>query len=95
MMLDIDRFKGFNDTFGHPGGDALMRELGAALKTLTRVEDAACRYGGDEFVVLLPGSALDVTVLRAEQIRQAASRLSIVHEGSALSAVTLTVGVAV
>jgi diguanylate cyclase (GGDEF)-like protein len=95
MMLDIDHFKRFNDTFGHPGGDALIRELGGLLNTLTRVEDAACRYGGDEFVVLLPESSLDVTLLRAEEIRQAANRFNIMHEGSVLSAVTLTVGVAV
>jgi diguanylate cyclase (GGDEF)-like protein len=95
MMLDIDDFKQFNDTFGHAGGDALMRELGGLLHTLTRVEDVACRYGGDEFVVLLPESPLDVTVLRAEEIRQAAHQFTIMHEGSVLSAVTLTVGVAV
>ena len=94
MMLDIDRFKRFNDTFGHSGGDALMRELGALLHTHTRAEDAACRYGGDEFVVLLPESSLDVTRQRAEEIRQAAYRFNIMHEGSVLSAVTLTVGVA-
>jgi diguanylate cyclase (GGDEF)-like protein len=94
MMLDIDDFKRFNDAFGHPGGDALMREVGALLHTHTRVEDAACRYGGDEFVVLLPESSLDVTLLRAEEIRQAAHRFNIMHEGSVLSAVTLTVGVA-
>ncbi len=95
MMLDIDHFKRFNDTFGHQGGDALMCELGALLDTHTRVEDAACRYGGDEFVVLLPESSLDVTLLRAEEIRQSAHRFNIMHEGSVLSAVTLTVGVAV
>jgi len=95
MMLDIDHFKQFNDTFGHHGGDALMRELGALLDALTRVEDAACRYGGDEFVVVLPESSLDVTLLRAEEIRQAAHGFDITHEGSVLGAVTLTVGVAV
>ncbi len=95
MMLDIDRFKGFNDTFGHSGGDALLCELAALLEALTRVEDAACRYGGDEFVVVLPESSLDVTVLRAEEIRQAASHFTIALDGSVLSGVTLTVGVAV
>ena len=93
MMMDIDHFKQLNDTFGHPGGDALMRELGALLQSHTRVEDAACRYGGDEFVVLLPESPLDVTVLRAEEIRQAAYQFNIMHEGSVLSGVTLTIGV--
>jgi diguanylate cyclase (GGDEF)-like protein len=95
MMLDIDHFKRFNDTFGHPGGDALMRELGALLHTRTRVEDAACRYGGDEFVVALPESPLDVTLARAEELRKAAHLFNVMHEGSVLSAVTITVGVAV
>jgi diguanylate cyclase (GGDEF)-like protein len=95
MMLDIDHFKSFNDMFGHAGGDALIRELGAMLRTLTRVEDAACRFGGDEFVILLPESPLDVTLLRAEEMRQAAHEFNILHEGSVLSEVSLTVGVAV
>ena len=94
MVLDVDRFKEFNDTFGHSGGDALLCELAALLHSITRVEDAACRYGGDEFVVLLPESALDVTLLRAEEIREAANRFNITHEGLALDPITVTVGVA-
>jgi diguanylate cyclase (GGDEF)-like protein len=95
MMLDVDHFKAFNDTFGHPGGDALLCELSNLLQSVTRVEDAACRYGGDEFVVLLPESSLDITLERAEDIRKAAARFNITHEGDALDPVTLTVGVAV
>jgi len=95
MMLDIDNFKAFNDTFGHSGGDALLCELGALLDSATRVEDAACRYGGDEFVVLLPESSLDVMLQRAEEVREAPKQFNITHEGSVLDAVTLTVGVAV
>ena len=94
MVLDVDRFKEFNDTFGHSGGDALLCELAALLHSITRVEDAACRYGGDEFVVLLPESPLDVTLLRAEEIREAANRFNITHEGLALDPITVTVGVA-
>jgi len=94
MMLDIDHFKEFNDIFGHSGGDTLMRELGALLHSTIRVEDVACRYGGDEFVVMLPESSLDVIVLRAEEIRQGVAQLNIMQEGSVLNAVTLTVGVA-
>jgi len=94
MMLDIDHFKDFNDSYGHPGGDALLIELGALLDRVTRVEDAACRYGGDEFVVLLPGSSLEVTTGRAEEIRAAANRFNIAYDGKVLNAVSLTVGVA-
>ena len=68
MMMDIDRFK-----FGHAGGDALLVELGSLLDRVTRVEDAACRYGGDEFVVLLPETGLEVTLARAEEIRRASN----------------------
>jgi diguanylate cyclase (GGDEF)-like protein len=95
MMLDVDHFKDFNDTFGHSGGDALLCELGDLLHSVTRVEDAACRYGGDEFVVLLPESPLDVTLERAEEIRLAATRFNITHDGVVLDPITLTVGVAV
>ncbi len=95
MMIDVDRFKEFNDAFGHAGGDALLRELGGLLHSVTRDGDAACRYGGDEFVVLLPETSLDVTQQRAEEIRRAAKRFSIALEGSVLSPVTLTIGVAV
>ena len=94
MVLDVDHFKEFNDTFGHPGGDALLCEVAALLHSVIRVEDAACRYGGDEFVVLLPESQLEVTLLRAEEIREAANRFNITHEGVALDPVTITVGVA-
>ena len=94
MMLDVDLFKEFNDTFGHAGGDALLCELGVLLQSVTREGDAACRYGGDEFVVLLPESSLDITHQRAEEIRRAAKRFTIAHDGSVLSPITITVGVA-
>ncbi|MFZ0492915.1 MAG: sensor domain-containing diguanylate cyclase [Acidimicrobiia bacterium] len=94
MMMDIDHFKDFNDTFGHRGGDALIVELGGLLRSLTRAEDVACRFGGDEFVALLPESSLDVTFLRAEEIRKRAHQLDIMHEGSVMNPVTLTIGVA-
>jgi diguanylate cyclase (GGDEF)-like protein len=94
MMMDMDHFKEFNDTHGHAAGDALLERFGDLLLTLTRVEDAACRYGGDEFVVLLPESPLEVALLRAEEIRHTANRLNVKHEGTALDAVTLTIGVA-
>ena len=94
MMLDMDNFKGFNDSYGHAAGDALLEKFGALLLTITRVEDAACRYGGDEFVILLPESSLDVALLRAEEIRQAAARFNLKHGGSTLDPITLTVGVA-
>jgi len=94
LMMDMDHFKEFNDTHGHAAGDSLLERFGALLLTLTRVEDAACRYGGDEFVVLLPETPLEVALLRAEEIRGAANRFNVKHEGASFDAVTVTVGVA-
>ena len=67
-MLDLDHFKRFNDTFGHDAGDAILREVGKLLGTNFRGEDIACRYGGDEFTVILPVAALDVAEQRAARV---------------------------
>ena len=57
IMIDLDHFKRFNDTFGHEAGDMLLREFGNLARVRTRKEDIACRYGGEEFLMLLPGAA--------------------------------------
>jgi diguanylate cyclase (GGDEF)-like protein len=84
MMIDIDHFKRFNDAYGHATGDALLRELGALLRANVRGSDIACRYGGEEFILLLPDSSRDVTRERAERIRENAGRISVRHEGRAI-----------
>jgi diguanylate cyclase (GGDEF)-like protein/PAS domain S-box-containing protein len=94
IMLDIDHFKDFNDLFGHDGGDALLRELGGFLKKRTRAEDIASRYGGEEFVCILPGCTLENTRIRAEELRQGAKELSVYHMGKPLSECTISLGVA-
>ena len=68
IMLDVDDFKQFNDTFGHAAGDAILRELGNMLLRHVREEDIACRYGGDEFIIVLPDAGRDVTCERAQLI---------------------------
>jgi diguanylate cyclase (GGDEF)-like protein len=94
IMLDIDDFKQFNDTFGHAAGDTLLRKLGAFLKAHIRRTDIACRYGGEEFMLIFPESSLEDTRQRAEQLREEVKHLNVQHDGQSLSAITLSLGVA-
>jgi len=93
IMFDIDHFKDFNDIYGHDGGDALLRELGSIMKTRTRGEDIACRYGGEEFVYVLPESSLAHTQNRAEQLRQEMKQLKVYHLGKPLNNISISLGV--
>ncbi len=95
IMLDVDDFKQFNDTYGHASGDKILRELGNLLRGHVRGEDVACRYGGDEFILVLPGASREVTRERAELICAAAKEIQIPIEGKTLEALTLSLGVAV
>jgi diguanylate cyclase (GGDEF)-like protein/PAS domain S-box-containing protein len=94
-MLDIDHFKCINDTFGHAAGDALLRELGRILRENLRMSDIACRYGGDEFVLILPDSSLDDTRHRVKQILELVKELRIWHGDQLLQSITVSAGVAV
>jgi diguanylate cyclase (GGDEF)-like protein len=92
-MLDLDHFKQFNDTFGHSAGDLLLREFGRLLREKLRKSDIACRYGGEEFVLILPDSSLADTRQRVEQIRALVRELQIRHGGQLLDTITLSAGV--
>jgi diguanylate cyclase (GGDEF)-like protein len=94
IMLDVDHFKKFNDTLGHASGDALLTSLGDLLQSRTRREDIACRYGGEEFVLILPEADLAVTQQRAEELREEVKQLRVRHRGKLLGLVTLSLGVA-
>lgn len=94
IMIDLDNFKNFNDTFGHDAGDTLLRELGSLLQSKVRGEDIACRYGGEEFTLILPESTIDGTRQRAEQIRGVVKRLKLRHRDHPLGRVTISVGIA-
>ena len=94
LMTDIDHFKRFNDTFGHQAGDALLRDFGSLLLKNVRGEDIICRYGGEEFVCVLPGTTLATAVERAESLRNQIKALSVQHQGQVLGTVTASFGVA-
>lgn len=95
IMVDIDHFKHFNDTFGHDGGDALLRKLGKFLQKHVRGSDIACRYGGEEFTLILPEASLEVTQQRAEQIKATVQDLRVNQGQKVLDPITLSLGVAV
>lgn len=92
MMLDVDHFKKFNDTFGHEAGDSVLRSLGNLLRTQFRTEDIVCRYGGEEFTIILPDTSLQLTQERAEQIREAAKRELVQLRSQSLGPVSLSIG---
>jgi diguanylate cyclase (GGDEF)-like protein len=94
LMLDVDSFKQQNDRFGHDGGDAVLRELGVLLRANLRKEDIACRYGGEEFVLVLPDASLEAAGRRAEQLREAVKRLKIPFRDAVIGPVTVSIGVA-
>jgi len=94
IMLDLDHFKHFNDTFGHDAGDLVLRELGQLLQAHIRGSDIACRYGGEEFTLILPEAPLETTRERAETLRIAVKRLVVQHRGQPLGALSMSLGVA-
>lgn len=95
IMLDIDHFKQVNDTHGHDVGDEVLRSLGRFLQARIRGEDIACRYGGEEFMLILPDAPLDVTRKRAEQLWKEVKELQIPLAGKKLEPPTVSFGVAV
>lgn len=94
LMFDIDHFKKFNDVLGHEAGDVLLRELGNILRAHVRGADIVCRYGGEEFTLILPDATLEVTQHRAEELRQLIAALRVAFRGQPLGPVTISIGVA-
>jgi len=95
IMIDIDHFKRFNDTFGHEAGDLVLRELAGALGRTTRGSDVASRYGGEEFLVLLPECPFEAAMRRAERMREEVAKLELRYGDKPLGPVTVSLGVAV
>jgi diguanylate cyclase (GGDEF)-like protein/PAS domain S-box-containing protein len=94
IMLDIDHFKTVNDVHGHDAGDAMLRAIGELVQRSIRAEDIACRYGGEEFTLILPDAALQEAAQRADALRESVKHIAIAHRRQALPAVTVSAGVA-
>lgn len=95
MMIDVDHFKAFNDQHGHDGGDAVLAAFGRLLQAHSRTEDIPCRYGGEEFVLILPEADLPSAQRRAEDIRTALASLKVQHLRRELGGLTASIGLAV
>jgi diguanylate cyclase len=94
-MLDIDYFKKFNDQYGHQVGDEVLRIVGSHLRENLKGKDFPSRYGGEEFIVLLPNTKLDKAIIVADQLRKKISEkgLKIKKTGQSLGNITVSVGV--
>ena len=95
VMIDVDHFKKFNDTFGHEAGDMVLQELGKFLQENVRNGDIACRYGGEELTLILPEASLHDSEIIAEKIRQGVKKLNIHSRRQYINGITISVGVAV
>jgi diguanylate cyclase (GGDEF)-like protein len=94
IMIDIDWFKPFNDTYGHLAGDECLRRVAAALEaTVRRPTDLVTRYGGEEFCVLLPMTEQEGAIFTGKRMMRAISSLDIPHKGSPLGSVTVSMGI--
>ena len=93
IMIDLDHFKRINDTHGHEAGDLVLKAIADALAEQSRRGDFACRYGGEEFVIVMPNVALETAYERAEELRQFLNLLSVPYEYYSLS-VTISMGIA-
>ena len=93
IMLDVDHFKQFNDTFGHEAGDLVLKQVAGTLLDHARDSDVVSRYGGEEFALMLPGTSLADAAERAEALRKAIKQLHLAHRGRTLGTITASFGV--
>jgi len=94
MMIDIDHFKQFNDEYGHDAGDLVLKEFGSFLKQISRGEDIPCRYGGEEFTLIIPGASLHDTNRRAVELCERTKKMLIRWQNKPLPAISVSIGVA-
>lgn len=94
ILIDIDHFKSVNDTYGHQAGDAVLRNIGMLLRGHVRAQDIVCRYGGEEFIMILLDTSPNVALKRAEKIRRAVKYVTTTFNRQALPPTTISLGVA-
>src|SRR5580704_8084626 len=94
LFIDLDHFKRFNDTFGHDAGDLVLRSIADLFCRLFRVDDVICRYGGEEFAIILPESSAENAAIRGNALREEIKRLEIKYKNHTLGRITLSIGVA-
>jgi diguanylate cyclase (GGDEF)-like protein len=95
IMVDIDHFKAFNDGFGHAAGDAVLQSLGTLIRTNLRGGDIACRYGGEEFLLILPGASAEAACARAEDLRERVKKMVVRSADTTLGPVSISLGVSI
>ncbi|MGF1589283.1 MAG: diguanylate cyclase [Pleurocapsa sp.] len=92
LMIDVDYFKRFNDNYGHSAGDLVLSQIGTYLVSQIRQYDIACRYGGEELVIVMPDASIEDSILRAEEIRTGIKKLKLEHEGEQLESISVSIG---
>jgi diguanylate cyclase (GGDEF)-like protein/PAS domain S-box-containing protein len=95
IMADLDYFKRFNDTYGHAAGDMVIANVGKLFKQGIRGSDIACRYGGEEFVLILPDCSMTETLKKADELRQEVKKLEIMFQGQIMASITVSMGVVI
>jgi len=93
LFLDLDHFKRFNDSYGHDAGDLVLRSIADLFRKFFRIDDVCCRYGGEEFSIILPESSSEHATVRANELRAAVKKLNFRHRDQTLGKVTLSIGV--
>ena len=94
VFIDLDHFKRFNDSFGHDAGDTVLRRIAEVFRQHFRGDDVICRYGGEEFAIILPEATAKDAAKRANLLRLQAKKLRFRHQDQTLDPVTLSIGVA-
>jgi diguanylate cyclase (GGDEF)-like protein len=94
-MIDIDDFKGVNDSFGHLAGDTVIRDVAEILRRSVRVFDVCARFGGEEFAIIMPGSVVESAAMVAERIRERIQSYRPAESGLENLSLTVSIGLAV